>query len=178
MSAIRDSAVRELLHGVGLRCTATRERILAVLLDTGHPLSHAQILTRLEGSTIDRVTGYRTLAALERNGLVHRVLGIDGSWRFCAHRVVSTGCPGDHAHFFCVDCGAMHCLLDQRLPWLTVGEGYRVVAKQLVAFGQCPRCARQDREPSLQPPGPDEGGGHSPSVSSPGTDPVPTGEGG
>jgi Fe2+ or Zn2+ uptake regulation protein len=60
---------------------------------------------------------------------------------FCANRE-GTGCPGGHAHFQCLECGEMRCVHEQRVPRIALGEDVVVKAKQLVAFGLCPRCAR------------------------------------
>ena len=130
---------REFLEEVGLRPTEIRLDVLRLLFNEGRPLSHGEVQERLKEGT-DRVTLYRTLSSLERVGLVHRVLGIDGAWRFCAHRPDHPGCPGNHPHFLCLDCGLMVCLPDQPLPRVDVPPGYFVAGKQLVVYGRCPAC--------------------------------------
>jgi Fur family ferric uptake transcriptional regulator len=131
--------VSDLFASKGLRRTAVRKTVLAVLTDRGRPLSHAE-LRRVIGAKVDRVTLYRTLETLHRAGLVHQVLGEDGVWRYCSHDPDTAACPGNHPHFLCLGCGQMVCLADQLLPHVKVPERYEVKGKQLVVFGFCDAC--------------------------------------
>ena len=101
--------IEKTLKNAGLRTTRQRRIILELLLACGSPLSHAEILSKIE-EHLDRVTLYRTLETLRKAGIVHQVQGIDGVWRFCAHGEGADGCPGDHPHFLCLECGRMFCL--------------------------------------------------------------------
>ena len=132
--------IRELLHSAGLRRTRAREVVLALLRTTGKPLTHHEVAACPEAQGLDRVTVYRTLTALAGAGLVHRVQGVDGVWRFGMHDPVRPGCPGNHAHCLCLVCGTMRCLTDQPMPFVSVPEGWRVDGKQLLLYGRCPQC--------------------------------------
>jgi Fur family transcriptional regulator, ferric uptake regulator len=138
--AVVSSRIRERLGGSGRRRTAARTTVLEHLAARGRPLAHGEIAAGTAG--LDRVTLYRTLAALEAAGLVHRVRGHEGAWRFCAHAGAGGGCPGNHPHFQCTRCGAMRCLADQALPRVRVPRDSLVIGKQLLVHGLCPRCAR------------------------------------
>jgi Fur family ferric uptake transcriptional regulator/Fur family zinc uptake transcriptional regulator len=118
--------------------------VLRLLSQKDHPLAHSEIAKARGLTTLDRVTLYRTLTALQDAGLVHRVQDLDGAWRFCAHARQGKACPGGHAHFHCTRCGRMRCLTDQALPWISVSEGARVTGKQLVVYGLCPTCAARE----------------------------------
>lgn len=131
----------DLIRSVGLRRTETRQVVLNLLHTAEHPLTHQEIAAHPEADGLDRVTLYRTLAALQQAGLVHRVQGLDGSWRFCFHSQDQPGCPGNHPHFLCLRCGGMCCLHGQSLPQVSVQQGVRVMGKQLVAYGHCLACA-------------------------------------
>jgi Fur family ferric uptake transcriptional regulator len=131
----------ELLQVAGLRRTKAREAVLSLLCQAERPLAHHEIAGRPEAEGLDRVTLYRTLGSLQRAGLVHRVQGVDGVWRFRAHPGERVECPGNHPHFLCLSCGAMSCLDGQALPWVSVPEGTEVRGKQLVVYGRCRRCA-------------------------------------
>ena len=74
--------IEKTLKNAGLRTTRQRRVILELLLTCGSPLSHAEILSKIE-EHLDRVTLYRTLETLRKAGIVHQVQGIDGVWRFC-----------------------------------------------------------------------------------------------
>ncbi len=142
-SEIRGTApvASDLLRAAGLRRTKARAAVLGLLRASRRPRSHQGILATPDAEGLDRVTLYRTLAALERGGLVHRVQGTDGAWRFCFHAPERPGCPGDHPHFLCRRCGRMTCLHGQTLPWVAVPEGTVVEGKQLVVHGLCAGCA-------------------------------------
>ncbi|HHO49454.1 MAG TPA: transcriptional repressor [Deltaproteobacteria bacterium] len=126
------------LRDAGLRATAGRRTVLTTIASRGAPLTHAEIASELTG--LDPVTLYRILDSLERAGLVHRVHGLDGVWRYCP-QPERRGCPGNHVHFLCTTCGAMSCLVDQPLPRVTPPPGGRIDARQFVVGGTCARCS-------------------------------------
>lgn len=123
-----------------MRVTRLRQEVFVHLLEQRRPLSHQEISARLPGC--DRVSLYRTLNTLAAAGLVHAVRGLEGVWRFCAHPPRHDGCPGNHPHFLCIDCGRMTCLTGQTLPHVEVPAGVEVKGKQLLVYGRCARCAR------------------------------------
>lgn len=131
--------VREALETADLRPTEIRLEVLNILYGKGEPLTHGEI-RHLARHELDRVTLYRTLDSLTEKGLVHRVQGMDGAWRYCAHPLRRPGCPGDHPHFLCLKCGRMICLEEQSLPYVNVPEGFQVDGKQFVLYGICPDC--------------------------------------
>ena len=147
--------VNQILNEAGLRKTKARRAVLQVLTETDRPLSHREIAGDPGVRTLDRVTLYRTLATLQEAGLLHRVQGVDGVWRFRGHAPGSGKCGGNHLHFLCLDCNRMTCLPEQPLPWVEEPEGAEVFGKQLVVYGRCPQCKAKDREASAKGP---EGG--------------------
>jgi Fur family transcriptional regulator, ferric uptake regulator len=136
-----------LLKNHGLRRTAAREAILQMLADAGRPLSNQDILQKRKGAgAFDRVTVYRTLETLLDVGLLHRVQGMDGTWRYCRHKYESPGhCAGNHIHFLCSRCDQMSCLPEQPLPWIAAPEGAKIHSKQLVVHGYCAACVARDK---------------------------------
>jgi Fur family ferric uptake transcriptional regulator len=137
----------QLLKESGLRRTAAREAILKLLADAQHPLSHHDILKKGKGKTcLDRVTVYRTLETLQNKGLLHRIQGLDGTWRYCRHRSDSPGeCAGNHIHFLCSKCDQMSCLPEQPLPWIKAPAGATIHSKQLVVHGHCAACVAGEK---------------------------------
>ena len=131
--------IEDRIAGAGLRRTRDRVQVQALLLEASRPLTHQELSRRLPD--MDRVTLYRVLDALEGGGLVHRIQGMDGSWRYRTHGEETAGCPGGHPHFLCLRCGRMFCLTDQALPRVEVPEGAVVQKKQFVATGFCTACA-------------------------------------
>ena len=130
----------QLLRAAGLRKTRARKVVLQVLAKTERPLSHQEIAMQPEASFLERVTLYRTLTTLRKAGLLHRVRGIDGVWRFRSHRARSGKCGGNHIHFMCLECNKMSCLPEQPLPWVEEPPGAEVFGKQLVVYGRCAQC--------------------------------------
>lgn len=137
----------QILKTKGLRSTTARKEILQLLADAGRPLSHQDILSgRKRTGSLDRVTVYRTLETLLEAGLLHRIQGTDGAWRFCRHGL-ETGekCGGNHIHFLCSVCSQMSCLPEQPLPWVVAPEGATVHSKQLVVHGYCAECNSNEK---------------------------------
>ena len=128
----------ERLKAAHIRVTKTRIRILDILETQAMPMAHTDILQ--QAPDMDRVTLYRVLDALVEAGLVHRVQGTDGTWRFCAHDASAQGCPGGHLHFLCEKCGRMFCITDQKIPHCHLPEGFTVSHKQMLILGICHQC--------------------------------------
>lgn len=127
------------LKKANMRATQNRIQILDLIETNGTPMSHSEMLDAL-GSSVDRVTLYRTLDAFVEKKLIHRVQGIDGVWRFCSHENDSERCPGGHAHFLCESCGKMTCLLDLPMPHVSLPESFEIRRKQFLISGICPKC--------------------------------------
>jgi len=136
----------EALQEADIRITRIRREILAVLYELGHPVSHGDISSQEQLRNFDRVTLYRSLNLLLEKGLVHGVLGTDGSWRYCAHPKDVEGCPGGHPHFLCMECGRMFCLPDQAIPFVEVPPDFEVAGKQFVIYGRCSECRNKVKD--------------------------------
>lgn len=134
-------SVSELLRSAGLRSTRARRIVLEILNQVDRPLSHQEITSNPKTYPLDKVTLYRTLSRLQDAGLLHRVQGVDGVWRFRGHAVHHRACGGNHIHFLCLTCNQMCCLPEQPLPWIEKPAGAEIFGKQLVVYGKCARCA-------------------------------------
>lgn len=138
MFAMRPDAAKLIQpHG---RVTRTRVRVLEMLLDAPHALTHGEIEAGLGADiSADRVTLYRVLDWLVAKGLAHRVAGDDRAWRFNAalredHR---------HAHFHCSRCGQVFCLSDLHASFAAaLPQGYRFERADVSIRGLCPACSR------------------------------------
>ena len=86
----------DLLREKGIRPTELRKEVLRILFGEGRPLSWKDTFTRFTGKRVNKVSLYRTLSLLEEKGLVHKVLGTDGAWHYCAHLPEGNRCPGNH----------------------------------------------------------------------------------
>lgn len=130
----------DLLRAAGLRRTPARLAVLGHIEALARPVSHAELQAHPALAGLDDVTLYRTLGTLVEAGLVHRVHGIDGSWRYGAQPRGREGCPGNHVHFLCTACGAMSCLADQPMPRVVVPAGAEVEGRHFLVFGRCAAC--------------------------------------
>lgn len=136
-----------LLRGAGLRVTDARTAALTAMLAAEAAVSQPD-LERLLGADFDRVTIYRTLAALEEKGLIHKVPDDSGAAKYaacagsCAHATSHKPHADDHVHFKCEDCGRTECLPDQQLPALSVPQGYDAREVRVLISGSCSRCRR------------------------------------
>ncbi len=108
-------ALKNLVRGVGLRCTTARLAVLEQMLNASGPQTHAEVSAALDHRGFDRATIYRNLTELTEAKLVTRVDLGDHVWRFEAKRHKSGdghGHGGDHPHFVCTSCGEVSCLDD------------------------------------------------------------------
>ena len=130
--------LREACQLAGLRLTQQRLSVFAeILRSTDHPT--AEVLhrrLRRNAPTLSLDTVYRTLALLERNGLVHRVLDPGGGDRYDA---VTDG----HAHVVCRRCGRFEDLEQPTGPEgaLPDSSGWgRLERCHVVYYGVCNEC--------------------------------------
>jgi len=108
-------ALKSLVRGAGLRCTAARLAVLEQMLTASGPQTHAEVSATLDHRGFDRATIYRNLTELTEAKLVTRVDLGDHVWRFEAKRHGGDdghGHGGDHPHFVCTSCGEVSCLDD------------------------------------------------------------------
>lgn len=134
-------SISRLLQSAGLRSTRARRCVLETLNQADRPLSHQEIANSPKTGALDKVTLYRTLARLQKAGLLHRVQDVDGVWRYRGHAVHTGKCNGNHIHFLCLSCNQMSCLPERPLPWIAQPAGAEIYGKQLVVYGRCAYCA-------------------------------------
>lgn len=102
-----DQDLRDAVRSAGLRATRGRIAVLAAVLESDTPVSHAE-LCHLLGRGVDRATVFRNLNDLARAGLLRR-FDVDHVWRFERQR---THAQSEHPHFVCTDCGKVECLAE------------------------------------------------------------------
>lgn len=140
------TSVPEMLRAAGLRRTPARLAVLSRIEALARPTSHADLSALPDLADVDDITLYRTLATLVETGLLHRVHGIDGVWRYCAQPRGLRGCPGNHAHFLCTSCGTMTCLVSQPMPRVDVPTGAEVQGRHFLVYGRCAACTTAGRD--------------------------------
>lgn len=133
----------EALHSQGLRITAARRAVCAVVAERqGQHLTAAGILEGIrsdQGSKVDQSTVYRTLDALEKSGLlVHSHLGHGPAVYHLAKEAA-------HQHLVCSECGVAVSIptesLDGWIITLREATGFEVDPTHFAVTGLCADCA-------------------------------------
>jgi Fur family ferric uptake transcriptional regulator len=126
----------------GYRLTAPRRAVLEVLARERAHLTPEELYRRARRRypKIGLVTVYRTLALLERAGLVERVHVEAHCKSFALVRLV-----GAHHHrLICRDCGRVEefsdCALESTLKSLQKRTGFAIESHQVEVIGRCPEC--------------------------------------
>jgi len=126
---------RAMIESVQARATLARVSVLAELIEADRPLSHQEVLQRID-PPLDRVTAYRVFDWLETMGLAHRVNLIDRVTRLSVSR--ASPC---HAHFQCDQCGKLFCLSEALIDQRRLPEGFVLRAVDVMVKGTCAGCA-------------------------------------
>ena len=137
-----ETGLRHELRRGGLRSTAPRLAVLRLLRRARLPLSHGEVVARLQQEGWDRATLYRNLVDLARAGLARRTDLGDHVWRFAA-----AGPPTahHHPHFVCRDCGQVACLEKASVrvqPGSTTQAALRNDEYEVLQKGRCDRCRK------------------------------------
>jgi len=148
-----------MLEASGVRATAVRRRVLAVLLLSNRAMSHLDVQAALPA--MDRVTLYRALDCLTDAGIAHKIPGDDRVFRYSTGKEhPAPGNPANsqhaHGHFKCTRCSRVFCLDDDSHdnimtePWqtklensleTTLGAGFQSHEIELTIKGWCADCA-------------------------------------
>jgi Fur family ferric uptake transcriptional regulator len=141
-----DEALRAALREAGLRATPARVAVLGVLRQGTGPMTHGEVVDRLERHGWDRATIFRNLVALVDAGFVRRTDVGDHVWRFetradDGHQARGKG--HEHAHFLCTGCGEVTCMpeLELKLPrGGRVPQSVRSRSVEVQLRGLCDEC--------------------------------------
>ena len=128
-----------------LRYSHQREMIYQYLMGTHeHPsaeMVYDALRDEIKGLSLGTV--YRNLRLLEDLGKVRRVASYNGTERYDA-------CCGDHVHFVCQNCGAVHDIAEAELELvrgaINLPEGYQLGQLNLTISGLCPECLNKTTE--------------------------------
>lgn len=140
---------RTLLREAGLRATPARVAVLGALRSADSPLSHSEVVERLDGGGWDPATVFRNLVTLVDAGFIRRTDVGDHVWRFESRHEPHQGgseaaaSPHEHAHFLCTDCGDVICMPEFELKLPRGGRVPRSVRARAVNVqlqGLCDDC--------------------------------------
>lgn len=139
--ATKDPAA--ILRKSGLKRTLGRIKIIEVLIKSGRPLTGRELLDKLGDNAVDPASVYRTLNALFKKGVVHKIEGSDNTYHFAINRGEKA-----HPHFTCRTCGRMECLKMTSFPHIDMNlikEGYLVEREDFFIVGLCPECSMKEQ---------------------------------
>jgi Fur family ferric uptake transcriptional regulator len=120
------------------RNTTAKTEIQALITTSKVALSHADIQQSLDG-ICDRVTIYRVLDRLLEEGVVHKIVNLDGVLKYAACHRCSSKHKHNHIHFSCQKCKSVTCLDDVE-PSFKLPENYKVNDMNFTLSGLCPQC--------------------------------------
>ena len=128
------------LNKQGYRLTGARRAVVETMAAGTHALTPIEVydLARDSYPALGLVTVYRTLEALEEQGLVQRVHQPEGCQAFIT-------APAGHQHLLlCKQCGQAAMFegddLESLIQSIERKTGYQITEHWLQLFGLCPNC--------------------------------------
>jgi Fur family ferric uptake transcriptional regulator len=132
-------AVEAILQQHNLKNTKIRQAVLSLLIQSEEGLSH-QDLSKALDVDFDRVTLFRTLHAFEENGILHKIIDLNGTAKY-AYTLPDNKTEHSHAHFMCLQCGQVVCLDETfLLNEIKVPEGFKKQTIDVQVKGLCTKC--------------------------------------
>ena len=102
-------------------------------------MSHTEIQSATNGFC-DRVTIYRVLERLTIEGLIHKVVNVDGVVKYSGCHSCSVKHNRNHIHFSCQKCKSVDCLEDVEHSF-KLPKSYKVSEMNFTLSGLCPQCS-------------------------------------
>ena len=126
----------------GSRNTQAKTAIEELIGNSNEALAHHDIQASL-GDLCNRVTIYRVLSRLEKEGTIHKMVDMDGVVKYAS---CDPSCDSDHSHshthvhFSCTVCNSVTCL-DEVKPQFKLPPNYQAEEMNFTISGVCPKCA-------------------------------------
>ncbi len=140
----------ERMKAAGMRLTAPRKRLMAVLESAERPLSAEEILESDGSGSLDLVTIYRNLAAFCEQGFAQGIQLENGKQLF----EIKHGEHDHHHHIVCRRCHRVVQLdvcIGNELEKYARDMGYSEVTHTFEIFGVCRECAAETNTTSGHP---------------------------
>ncbi len=132
--------VEEILQQHSLKNTKIRQAVLGLLMQSDEGLSHQDLSKSLDVD-FDRVTLFRTLHAFEENGILHKIIDLNGTAKYAYTLPDNDKNPHSHAHFMCLKCGQVVCLDETfLLNEIKVPQGFQKQMIDVQVKGVCVKC--------------------------------------
>ncbi len=131
------------LNEQGYRLTGARRAVVEIMAQSKHAITPIEIYdeARAAHPTLGLVTVYRTLEALEGQGLIQRVHQPQGCQAFIP-------APAGHQHLLlCQQCGQAAIFegddLETLIRSIARKTGFQITEHWLQLFGLCPNCRKE-----------------------------------
>ena len=121
------------------RNTKAKTKIKELIISSQTALSHSEIQESLEG-LCNRVTTYRVLDRLLEEGVIHKIVNVDGVINFASCQSCSSEHNHNHIHFSCQKCKAVTCIEGVE-PTYKLPKSYKVKEMNFTLSGLCPQCS-------------------------------------
>lgn len=118
--------------------TVAKKGILEVLKQSEVALSRSEIQL-LTAGLCDRVTIYRVLERIVKEGLAHKILNTDGVVKFAYCNRHLSEYTQNHIHFSCQKCHSVYCLPGV-VPSFNLPMGYKIEEANFIVSGCCVHC--------------------------------------
>jgi Fur family ferric uptake transcriptional regulator len=133
--------IEQVLESKNIRVTAMRMLIYKFLVEKEVAVTLSDIENAFEKA--DRTTLYRTIKTFEEKDIVHQ---IDDGTGITKYALCEKDCNCEietdlHLHFHCTNCNKTICLTDNKIPKITVPDGFISENVNLVVKGICDKCS-------------------------------------
>lgn len=122
-----------------VRNTIAKTEIQELLVSSSVALSHSEIQELLKG-LCNRVTIYRVLERLLEEGIIHRIVNVDGVVKYAGCHSCAIQHNHNHIHFSCQKCKSVTCL-ERVEPSYCLPPDYKVTEMNFTLSGLCPQCS-------------------------------------
>jgi len=144
MAANDHKNILEMLENSGLRATRARKIILELLAEKNRHFTPEEMLETLRerGKPLSIATLYQNLARLVEKGLVIKIVGLDGSFRYDFNH-------DPHDHMICSRCGkivdvvvkgSLEGVSAQPMDTEDDLSSWKILEKRVEFVGLCPEC--------------------------------------
>lgn len=132
--------VNSILHDYKLKSTKIRQAVLSLFLKTETGLSHTDI-SRSLNIPFDRVTLFRTLSSFEEAGVLHKIIGLNGTAQYAISSLNKPENKECHAHFICLRCEEIFCIdttVDDQ--FIKIPFDFQQISLDIKVKGYCNKC--------------------------------------
>ena len=141
MAEITAQQLTERLASHQIKPTAMRLLVLRRLMEAKQTLTLRELEEAL--APADRSTIFRTLSLFEQQHVVHVIDDGSGATRYeICHGHHTADNDDRHPHFRCINCGRTICLSEQRMPPISLPEGFVSHHSNYIITGLCAECTK------------------------------------